>query len=262
MNPYFGPLEIEAIENRSGTSNSVPDSAEQVVVKFVHYPDCQQLIIWLPQPGFDYGPIRLVERTGATVIDERAVPDRLNGSIQLLWDTLDIAPGAYRIEIEHPLGYIHTITFTKFAEGYQPKKEPVAEPPKPEKTEETSPIVYRDGWGNVIPDEDLLLREKAIQKMMASFNRRVEYDGNLRAGSTTYVEGDLRIPFYHEMGGGNCLVYIDVPAEEQWEAQTKTPLTRRTEILEFVAQTVQREQAPSCRYEIQDSAIVFYYTNK
>ena len=95
--------------------------------------------------------------------------------------------------------------------------------------------------------------------MAAQFGRKIEYEGTFRAGTITYVEGDLRINFYHEMGGGNCMFYVDIPTEEKWEVQTRTPLSRRQEILEFVAETVRREQASSTRYEIQDSAIVYYY---
>ncbi len=61
------------------------------------------------------------------------------------------------------------------------------------------------------------------------------------------------------MGGGNCMVYIDIPTQLQWEAFTKTPLARRKEILEFVAATVQAQQASNCNYEIKESSIGFYY---
>lgn len=130
---------------------------------------------------------------------------------------------------------------------------------KTNKAGENQRSAYRDGFGNIIPDEDLIMREKANKELERKFSRRVEYEGNLRAGSVIYIDSESRIEFYNEMGGGNCMVYIDIPAEEQWEEATKTPLSRRSEILEFVAATVQAQQASNCYYEIKTKEINFCY---
>jgi hypothetical protein len=127
------------------------------------------------------------------------------------------------------------------------------------KEEKDKPIVYKDGFGNIIPDEDIILREKLNKELEQKFSRRIEYTGNLRAGTVIYIDNDTRIEFSHEIGGGNCLVYIDIPTEAQWEAFTKTPLARRKEILDFVAATVQAQQASTCYFEIKENAITYYY---
>lgn len=119
--------------------------------------------------------------------------------------------------------------------------------------------VYKDGFGNIIPDEDLILREKLNKELVQKFSRRIEYEGNLRDGSVIYIDSDTRISFSNEMGGGNCLAFINIPTEAQWEAFTKTDLARRKEILEFVAATVKAQQASNCTYEIKESEIGFYY---
>jgi hypothetical protein len=89
-------------------------------------------------------------------------------------------------------------------------------------------------------------------------NARLEYEGNFRAGTIQYHEGDLHLKFYHEMGGGDCFFYILIPSSEQWEAQTQTPLERRDEIISFLANRVKMEKAAGKRYEIEDNSIVFY----
>lgn len=94
--------------------------------------------------------------------------------------------------------------------------------------------------------------------MAENLSRRIEYEGNFRAGYILYKAGDTVIRFYHEMAGGKYHFYIRVPPVEQWEALTKTPLDKRTTILEFVASTVQREQAPSWHYEIKADGIYYY----
>lgn len=120
-------------------------------------------------------------------------------------------------------------------------------------------IVYKDGSGNVIPDEDMILREKLNKELAQKFSRRIEYEGNLRDGSVIYIDSDTRISFSNEMGGGNCLAFINIPTEAQWEAYTNTPLSRRKDILEFVAATVQAQQASNCKYVIKEGEIGFYY---
>lgn len=251
MKQYFGIITLGKIENRGGGR----DEIEWVKARFVHYPDCQQLMIWLPLfGGHGYGTIRLVEQKTGKIIEEGAVADRLNGSIQILWDTLDIAPGKYSIEIEHPKGGQHILWFEKLKEGVKPVEK--VSLPKPGNT--SQPIEYRDGFGNLLPNEDLILREKLIKEMTDKFLRHLRYEGNFRSGYITYTEGNIVIRFYHEMGGGACHFYIGIPPESAWEAATKTPLHRRADIIEFVAATVQREKAPSWRYEIKADGIYYY----
>jgi hypothetical protein len=127
--------------------------------------------------------------------------------------------------------------------------------------------LYRDGFGKPIPNEDESIRAKLIREIANKFAGqlstnpaapRVEYTGNVRAGSVIYTESDLRIEFWHEMGGGLCQLFISIPQPDQWEEKTQTPLSRRDEIVRFVAQAVQRDQAPSWRYEIGENEIAFF----
>ena len=121
------------------------------------------------------------------------------------------------------------------------------------------PIKYRDGFGNIIENEDMVLREKFYKDLARKFSRHIEYKGNFRSGTIIYIDNEIRIEFYHEMGGGNCMLYIDIPSEEQWEAATKTPLSERQDIVEFVATRVKSEQASNCNFIIEKASIGFYY---
>ncbi|MCB9081794.1 MAG: hypothetical protein H6555_08800 [Lewinellaceae bacterium] len=252
MNQHFGKIELGQIENRGDGANDIG----LIKACFVHYPDSQQLTIWLPQYGGQgYSTVRLIDNKRQQVLEEGLVADRLNGSVQLLWDTLGIAPGDYTIEIEYPQGGKHLLSFTKWNVG---EHGPVVPAAAQEEIPSTTPIVYRDGLGNLLPDEDLLLREKIMADTAENLSRRIEYEGNFRSGHILYRAGDIIIRFYHEMAGGKYHFYIMVPAVEQWEAQTKTPLGKRAAILEFVANTVQRERVPSWHYEIKADGIYFY----
>lgn len=259
MNNWFGPIQVDKISNTFPAGMNVPGGQDFVPLdathlKVVHYPDCQQLIIWLPRPGREYGQFRLQEMETDTVVEEWPVSGKLSGAIQLLWDTLPVKPGSYRIGIGWKEGYQHTIDFTKYKEG-EGMPLPIAEENKP--GEKSGPIVYKDGFGKLIENEDLLLREKVMKEIQARFSRTLAYSSEGRSGTVIYVEGDTRIHFYYELGGGNCVAFIDIPTKEQWEAATQTSLDRRDDIIDFVAHRARDQQASGCNIEIRDGSISF-----
>jgi hypothetical protein len=83
---------------------------------------------------------------------------------------------------------------------------------------------------------------------------RLEYEGSFRAGTITYVEGPLRISFSHRCARA-CRFFIAIPAEADWRTATGTALARRDEIVDFMAETVRREEAGSWRYVIRETRI-------
>ncbi|HEV7783503.1 MAG TPA: hypothetical protein VGO58_19650 [Chitinophagaceae bacterium] len=257
---YFGIIEIGKINNKfleeSGTK-LLP--LKENNVSFVHYPDCQQLIIWLPNPGREYEKLRLTDREKRKPVEEWPVSDKLSGSIQILWDTLPLAPGNYRIEIGHNKGGVHHIDLIKHKKGVPAKKIKPVKPALTTEAKEKAATVYRDGFGKEIVNEDLRIREKLVKELADKFGRNLEYSGNFCSGTIIYTDPSHRIEFNHEMGGGNCMFYIDIPNEENWEKQTGIALTSRKELLAYIATRVQREQASNCRYEIKSDTISYYY---
>ena len=274
MKQYEGIIEMPKIEN---TGNNA-DQIGTLKARFVRYPGCQQLTVWLPEYGGNgYGNYQIMETTTQKVIENGLVAQKINGSVQMLWDSIGWSAGQYLLDIEHPKGGKHCLYFNKLKAGaivpedkivemptasadnpslaidLLPKKEP-----KNKEISDTMWAVYRDGFGNIIPNEDRAIREEAFKNITASFSRRIEFEGTYRSGYVTYIEGDIRIRFLHEMYGGNYHMGIDIPTESQWETQTNTPLSKRPDILEFLAKTVQREQAPSWKYEIRETDIAFY----
>lgn len=231
-----------------------PADLKLPTVKFVHYPGSQQLILWLPKPGYQGYAELSVTRDGVD-IERCPVTNRLNGSVQILFASLEWPPGDYVITVTHEEGWRHTVELVKYAPGAEPKPPP---PPPPEPVPDKPPIVYRDGFGNIIPNEDLDLRDRVIRDVARKFTRKLEYEGNFRAGTIHYIDGERRISFWHEMAGGDMKFYIDIPSADQWEARTGTPLSERADIITFVAERVKQDQASSWRYEIAANAINFY----
>jgi hypothetical protein len=278
MAQYEGVIEITKIRN----SGLAADQIGTLTARFVRYPGSQQLSVWLPEKGWDYGgKARILHLNTQQLLEEKPVADLLNGSVLLLWDTRRWPPGEYRLEVEHPQRGMHELSFKKWDEGVLVPKGTLVEMPVataqspsrivPAQTDsilsayDTDRKVYQDGSGQEMPDEDQILRNdmnktirKLFEKLTGKSGPHLEYEGNFRGGNLIYVEGAMRLSFWHEMGGGDCQMYIDVPDENTWEQRTGTPLNRRAEILHFVASTVKREKASSWRYEIHEREIAFY----
>lgn len=250
MADWYGPISIDKVEN-PGTGDQPGLSANDLL--FVHYPDCQQLSIWLPVPGSAYDHLRLLDAENGSLLEEWPVSEKLSGAIKILWDTLSLPPGKYHAQLFKNGQCLHQVSFTKYKEG-EPEKVPA--PLIPETEPDPAPIVYRDGLGNIIPDEDLLLRKKILQEMEDRFTRKLSYTSSGRSGTVIYTEGVISLTFYYELGGGNCIAFIDIPPAGQWEKRTGLPLDRREDILLFVAQRSQADQAPNGRYQIGADAIL------
>jgi hypothetical protein len=251
--PTPGPTEHEGLI-LVGTSRNLgaPAGVGLLEARFVRYPGCQQLTLWLPQPGhLGYGALRRFGPAGR-VLEELPLHERLNGSVQILWDTLAWPAGAYRIEIDHVEGWHHELALQKL-----PPHVEAPAPPPPAEVAPSAPIAYRDGLGRPIPDADLALRREAFLALQRRFSRRMEYDGSYRAGTMTYVDGERRIAFAHEMGGGGLKFCVELPSEAEWQARTGTPLAERAEIVQFVAERVRRDQGVA-RFEIRADGIYFY----
>jgi hypothetical protein len=248
MSGFEGQIVLGTPANRAAVAGT-----PVLTAKFVHYTGSQQLILWLPQDGWSgYHTFRIRGPRGER-LEDTEVTARLNGRVQILVDTYPWAPGDYLIEITHREGWSHELSLTKLEEGVaSPAPKPPAAPPSDGK-----PIVYRDGAGKVLPNLDLEMRARELDRLAARFSRRLEFEGNFRAGTIIYIEGDIRITFYHEMCGGGVHFSIDVPVAETWEAATGRPLAERDDIIAFVAAETQRRQARTWNYIIRDNRIDF-----
>lgn len=259
MKSFFGVIEILKVENIFPTG-AEDQGGENVMlmdhVRFVHYPDCQQMSLWLPEYFREYQDAIIRNTVDHVVIFDQKVEHIINGSIKILIDTLFIPPGEYEFTITKKDALVHKLYFKKYPEGEQPK---IAEPNEPEPGNlDSDPMVYRDGFGNIMPNEDLILRQNIIDKMIDKFTRRLEYVSQGRSGEVIYQEGKKSIKFYMEMGGGNCVFYLDIPSISKWEKTTGFPLSEREDIINFVAEQTRRDQASSCKYKISETEITYY----
>lgn len=87
----------------------------------------------------------------------------------------------------------------------------------------------------------------------------VSYEGQGRSGHVIFYRNDMTLHFPFEFAGGNALSIVEVPTVENWEKETKLPLSDRPVILEFVARRIIRNQAPNCKYLMHPDHILITY---
>lgn len=246
---FEGPLQIGEARNTGPGREAL---ASALHARHARYPGCQQLQLWLPRPGhLADGQLRIVH-AGGQVLAEGRLRDHLNGSVQMLFDTLAWPPGRIEVRIDCDDGIGHRLHLDKLT-GDPPPAPPLPPPP----VVDHPPIVYRDGFGRLIENEDLRLRVQVQAQIAQVFSRRLAYSGTYRAGTIHYIEPGLQIDFPHEMCGGELQFSIDVPAEADWERATGAPLARREDIVAFVAERVRSEKAASWNYRITPRSIDF-----
>ena len=184
------------------------------------------------------------------------IEDHLNGSTHLILDTLFIPPGAYLIEIIRKDGSKHILHFEKQQEDSNPSDG--NDLPLNQVKGKTNTTVYRNTAGELLPAEDLIMKENTIKKTLGKILRKLEYKSYGKEGAVIYHEGERSILFYMELGGNNCVFFLRIPTEEEWESVASFSLSEREEILRFVAEGTLRDQASSCTYTITDHEIAFY----
>jgi hypothetical protein len=255
---YFGKCIITRVDNyqdvtfdKQADAKAITGEIKPENVNIVHYPDCQQLIFHMPEYAWDAHEICLFDKVRQEEIFRAPVNSKLNGGTMILLDTLPYKPGFYSIKANWPNGWTHELHFIKMIPGFPAPK--VYKHPPGNLTAVQSGKSHRmfDSNNVEIIDET----EQLHQKIADLLHRRVTYSQDGRGGTITYTDADIRIQFDWEFAGGNGVVIIFVQPPQFWEAGTKTPLSQRQEILEFVAKSVVRDKAPGCLYEISDNFI-------
>ena len=101
-------------------------------------------------------------------------------------------------------------------------------------------------------------KKKTLQS--AKNGRCVVFENSGPSGFAIYHDGVKTIKFYTEAGGGNCIFYISIPSEQNWEKDTGYSLEKRNEVLAFIADESLKKQAriPGAYFKINETSIVFY----
>ena len=83
-----------------------------------------------------------------------------------------------------------------------------------------------------------LLKRLFVQKQEQNYSKKskkMTFENNGRSGYAIYWDGNKTLRFYTEMGGGDCIFYMDIPSTKEWVSSTGYSLVQRDDILKFIA---------------------------
>ena len=101
------------------------------------------------------------------------------------------------------------------------------------------------------------------QRVYLAGNPKLRYVDMGRGGTIYFENQEITFDMWWEMAGGDALVILDIPTEEQWETRTKLPLERRTQTLTFIAEQIVDDQiSGNGSFVIGQNVITFYAANK
>ncbi len=76
---------------------------------------------------------------------------------------------------------------------------------------------------------------------------KVSYSNDGRSGHVHYQSPEAKFALYFEFSGGDCVASINIPSPAKWEKETKLPLARREEVLNFIGRQVVKDQTTNGR---------------
>lgn len=130
-------------------------------IRVIRYDDCQQLVICLSKYFSHFDVISITAENNALLYHKK-ISEVINGSVQILIDSLFIPPGPFTICITRVSGNAYRIKAHRLSNN--PAQSPTAEKNNNE-TSHSSFKTYRDGAGNIIPNEGEIIRLEAAKKM-------------------------------------------------------------------------------------------------
>lgn len=90
-------------------------------------------------------------------------------------------------------------------------------------------------------------------------NPSLRYDQAGRGGTIYYENLDNQFSMWWEFAGGDALVIVGIPTEEQWESHTGIPLAQREPVLHFIGEQIVRDKiSGSGSFVVSDNTLTFY----
>lgn len=87
---------------------------------------------------------------------------------------------------------------------------------------------------------------------------RASFKDEGRGGYLTLQWGETTCRFWYEIAAAPALTVLEIPRDEQWEAQTGIPLSHRLQAHIFLAEQMLARHSSSSHYKFEDGSIVIY----
>lgn len=79
-----------------------------------------------------------------------------------------------------------------------------------------------------------------------------------RSGNITYQSPETTFSMWWEYAGGDALVIVNIPTEQEWTNRTQLPLEWREHLLALMAERIVRDRASGRRYTMEGNFITIY----
>lgn len=97
----------------------------------------------------------------------------------------------------------------------------------------------------------------------AETDPQVSYSDGGRSGTIYYTNHESSFDMWYELAMPPAIVIIGIPEPRYWEARTKTPLTERMSILQFIGKQVVTDRLSGEGYvRIEQDNIMTIYKGK
>lgn len=255
---------------------------DAILVSFCRYPESQQLVVRVLRNGWEDERFCSLHFNGDTVGHRAEITD-LHDHMSFAWDTLSWPCGRYTLTVRSfqkecalvrfvkealPPGFEDTCYFSGFTGPANMDKYLRDKTAWLSQHNKDHPF-DRDGGHTDPPlsDEEIKLRTQAFDSINRSFDEiiwqgkqepSVKYTEEGRAGTIEYRDENGSLECYYEFGGMAANLIVTVPSEKHWKDHTKIPLSERRKVLLFIASDIRRSRAPSWRFEITESEILFF----
>lgn len=101
--------------------------------------------------------------------------------------------------------------------------------------------------------------EKAPRLQLPGRKPRLRYKDSGRGGTIWFENNDSSFDMWWEFAGGDALVIVDIPTEQQWVLRTKLPLEQRADILTFIGEQIVADKiSGNGSFIIGDDVLTFY----
>lgn len=97
----------------------------------------------------------------------------------------------------------------------------------------------------------------------AGTSPQVSYSDGGRSGTMHYTSHESSFDLWYELAMPPAVVIIGIPEPRYWEARTKTPLSERTPILQWIGERVIQDRLSRAGYvRIEQDNILTIYKGK
>lgn len=107
------------------------------------------------------------------------------------------------------------------------------------------------------------MTELLADGLNAGTNPQVRYANGGRSGTIYYTSDELSFEVWYEFAMPPAIAIIGIPEPRHWEAKTKTPLSKRAAILQFIGDRVVQDKLRGEGYaRIEQDNIMTIYQGK